>query len=222
MPEAKRVQLPRVIAILIGIVALMGVMVMFVIPGLTLLEPTGTDVTNAAIRGSAMWPAVFWCFGWPIAFVKREMFLMVRIVWALGCLLLLLHVAVAFHLGHGWSHEAAREHTRRVGGYGDGIFVNYAFALVWFADAVWAWVSVRSYRSRPRWLHWTIHGFLAFVVLNAAVVFGSWQSRFLFVWCFTVIAVVRCPVRRKNSVKLNGGAAPDANPEPGEAPGDHR
>jgi hypothetical protein len=51
--------------------------------------------------------------------------------------------------------------------------VNYAFALVWLADAVWAVVCFDSYNARPRWLHWTIYAFLAFVVVNAAVVFGS-------------------------------------------------
>jgi hypothetical protein len=103
--------------------------------------------------------------------------------------LLLLHIAVAFHLGHGWSHEAAREHTRQVGGYGDGIFVNYAFALVWLADVVWAWASFRSYVARPRWLNWAIHGFLAFVVVNAAVVFGGERARFLFVVFFLASAL---------------------------------
>jgi hypothetical protein len=215
MAEAKRVQLPRAVTLLIGIVALMGVTVMLVIPGLALLEPAGTDVANVAIAGSAMWPVVLWCLNWPIAFVKREVFLVVRIFWALGCLVLLLHIAIAFHLGHAWSHEAAWEHTRQVGGYGAGIFVNYAFALVWFADATWAWVSVRSYRARPRWLHWTIHGFLAFVVFNAAVVFGSWRSRFLFVWCFALIAVSWRHTRRKNPAQRTGRAAPAANPEPG-------
>jgi hypothetical protein len=214
MAEVKRVQLPCVGAILIGVIALVSVAAMFVVPGLTLLEPTGTDVTNTAIRGSTIWPVVFWCFGWPIAFAKREGFLVARIIWALGSLLLLLHIAVAFHLGHDWSHEAAWEHTRQVGGYGDGIFVNYAFALVWLADAAWAWVSVRSYLTRPRWLHWTIHGFLAFVVFNAAVVFGSLQSRCLFVWCFVVIVMVWRNGPRKNPAKPNRRAAPSANPEP--------
>ncbi|WP_171469124.1 hypothetical protein [Frigoriglobus tundricola] len=98
-------------------------------------------------------------------------------MWTLGCALLLVHIAVAFHLGHGWSHQMAWEHTRQVGGYGDGIFVNYVFALVWLADVLWAWVGVDSYRARPRWLTWSVVGFLAFVVFNAAVVFGGWGSR---------------------------------------------
>ena len=42
---------------------------------------------------------------------------------------LCVHVAVAFHLGHGWSHAAALNTPATVGGYGDGIFVNYAFVL---------------------------------------------------------------------------------------------
>ena len=89
------------------------------------------------------------------------------------------------------SHAAAWEHTRQVGGYGDGIFVNYAFALVWLADVVWVWVSPGSYLTRPRWLHWAVHGFLAFVVVNAAVVFAGWGMRLAFAgWVLGLAAFV--------------------------------
>jgi hypothetical protein len=101
----------------------------------------------------------------------------IRFVWGFGCALLLLHVAIAFHLGHNWSHQAAWNHTQQISGFGDGIYVNYAFALVWLADAVWLCTAFESYCARPRWLSWTIHGFLAFIVFNAAVVFGSPSSR---------------------------------------------
>ncbi len=112
-----------------------------------------------------------------------------RVTWTLGCVLLLHHIAVAFHAGHDWSHEAAWNHTRQVGGYGDGIYVNYLFTIVWVADVIWMWVAFDSYLTRPRWLHWTIHGFLAFIVFNAAVVFGSSESHELFVVMFLFVLV---------------------------------
>jgi hypothetical protein len=55
---------------------------------------------------------------------------------------------------------------------------------VWLADVLWVWVAPTSYLARPRWLHWSIHGFLAFVVFNAAVVFADWSFRFTFVIWF--------------------------------------
>lgn len=167
-----------------------------------LCEPVGNDPANPAVKESAKWVVFVWvgaslslAFGKPrdVQVARRLLRIAVQLSWSFGCALLLLHIAIAFHLGHGWSHEAAWEHTKQVGGYGDGIYVNYVFALVWFLDAVWLCVAYDSYFSRPRWLHWTIHGFLAFVVFNAAVVFGSWQSRkwlalqLLFLFAFLVL-----------------------------------
>lgn len=158
-----------------------------------LLGPVGTDVTNSEIRFTALLPVCLWCLAWPLAFVRTPIDLVPRFIWALGCALLLVHIAVAFHLGHGWTHAKAWEHTREAGGYGDGVFVNYAFALVWLFDAMWALVAFKSYCERPRWLNWTIHGFLAFVVFNAAFVFASWKTRgtFLFMFLLALAPVVQ-------------------------------
>jgi hypothetical protein len=158
-----------------------------------LTEPIGRDVTNEAIKNSARWPVFLWCLGWPIAFVTKRpapllsVYKLPLLAWTLGCAAFLLHIAVAFHLGHGWSHEAAWQHTKAVGGYGDGIYVNYLFALVWLADVIWMWAAFDSYLKRPRWLNWTIHGFLAFVVFNAAVVFGSRDTRLVFLITFGIV-----------------------------------
>ena len=162
-----------------------------------LAGPAGADVGHPAIRDSARWPVFAWCLAWPLALARpptdpRPL----RAVWALGCALLLAHIAVAFHLGHGWSHAAAWEHTRATGGYGDGVFVNYLFALVWLADAAWAYVAFDSYLRRPRWLKWAVFGFLAFIVFNAAVVFGGPRSRVVTVLAFCAGLVVASRFRR--------------------------
>ena len=62
---------------------------------------------------------------------------------------------------------------RQTGGFGGGIVVNYLFAAVWLGDLVWWWVNPMSHASRPKWIGWVVHGFLAFVVVNATVVFGT-------------------------------------------------
>jgi hypothetical protein len=171
-------------AIVIGAAGLTGSALFS--PGKVLLAPAANDVTHPAIRESAFWCVFLWCAVWPAALFARSGFLsdtnsvVIRFAWAFGCVLLLWHIAIAFHVGHGWSHQAAWDHTRQVGGYGDGIYVNYFFALVWFADAVWMCAAFSSYLARPLWLHYTIHGFLAFIVFNAAVVFGSSDSRAAF------------------------------------------
>jgi hypothetical protein len=170
-----------------------------------LLGPGGHDVTNLEIQLSSMWPIFFWCVYWLFMLAQKPgstVPWILRIFWPLGCVLLLLHIAIAFHLGHGWSHEVAWKHTQEIGGYGDGIYVNYAFALVWLADAMWLAIAPGSYLTRPRWLHWTIHGFLAFVMINAAVVFGSWWSRFTFANFAVMLWLVLPRVQRWASRKV--------------------
>src|SRR5688572_7615657 len=135
MAEAKRVQWRRGVPIVslflfLALTALIDVV--------ALREPVGTNSKDALISLSAVPPVVLWVTCWPLAFARRRAGPAVRLCWAIACVLLWVHIAVAFHLGHGWSHQAAWEHTRAVGGYGDGIFVNYAFAVVWLIDAVWA------------------------------------------------------------------------------------
>jgi hypothetical protein len=177
---------------------------------LVLSGPVGTDPNDLAIKKSVILVPVLWmCCGPVLLFRKpgggRSEWRMIQVIarcsWVFGCTLCLLHIAIAFHLGHGWSHEAAWEHTRRLGGYGDGIYVNYAFALVWLVDAIWLCVACESYFARARWLSWTIHGFLAFVVINAAVVFGSWQSRELFATGALVLTGLVAAVRFKTPRK---------------------
>lgn len=180
MAEREPVQSPRAATVGAYLIFALFAAAIVLYSARPLLEQAGTDVANGAITDSARLPVVCWCLSWPIALRTRPNVRAFRFGWALGCALALVHITVAFHLGHGWSHAAAWEHTRQTGGYGDGIFVNYAFALVWLVDVAWVWVSPGSYLARPRWLHGSVHGFLAFVVFNAAVVFGSWEMRGLF------------------------------------------
>jgi hypothetical protein len=101
-----------------------------------------------------------------------------RWCWTLGCAAFLVHVAAAFAFFHGWSHQRAYEATdRATGGYGAGLYVSYLFTLAWTADVVWWWVNPRSYAARPNRVGLALHGFLAFMVFNATVVFESGPTR---------------------------------------------
>ena len=76
-----------------------------------------------------------------------------RAVWTAGALLLGLHTLAAFHVVHGWSHQAAADETARQTAaltglsWSGGLFVNYAFLAVWAADAGWWWAAPASYRA---------------------------------------------------------------------------
>ena len=78
-------------------------------------------------------------------------------------LIFLIHVALAFHLVHHWSHQHAWDHTQQISGYGDGLYLNYAVVVVWTLDVMWWWLRPGSYLQRPRWLVWAVHGLLLFV-----------------------------------------------------------
>jgi hypothetical protein len=124
---------------------------------------TELEDPDPPVRTSAQLALVLWCFG-AAGYLGA---------WRAGAVACAVHVAVAFHIKHEWSHAAAWEHTRATGGFGDGIFVNYALVAVWLADAVWP--------ARSGWRWWLVRGFVAFVMVNAAVVFGSWHARWVFV-----------------------------------------
>lgn len=132
-----------------------------------LTEPPREDLAHPAIRATAWLAVAAWAAGWPPAWRGRG-----AAVWAWGAGCAAFHVAVAMHVGHGWSHAAAVRHTEAAAGVGAGVWVNYAFVALWAADAAWLAGWGAGYRRRPRWAAWAVHGALAFVVLNAAVFFA--------------------------------------------------
>ncbi|HJZ57024.1 MAG TPA: hypothetical protein VKE74_18790 [Gemmataceae bacterium] len=111
-----------------------------------------------------------------------------RLMWTLALTAHLAHVLFAFWLAHGWSHDEAVRHVEEVCGFAEGILVNYLFAAVWLADAVWWWANPTGYANRPRWVGWAVHGFLAFVMFNAAVVFASPDMRMSNAMLFAILA----------------------------------
>jgi hypothetical protein len=146
------------------------------------LEP-GSAPTHRAVFVSAWLAMVFWYFGATAVWLFRhepEPSTIAQWLWATGCCYQLLHVAIAFHTAHGWSHAAAFAHTKAVGGFGEGVYVNYLFTGLWVGDAMWACLAPTSYQRRPRWLTVAVLGFMAFIVFNAMVVFGSWVARGIF------------------------------------------
>ena len=101
--------------------------------------------------------------------------LLADLLWTAAGLIFVFHVGLAFHFLHHWSHDSAVRHTAErtyeamgvaVGG---GIYVNYVFLLWWLADLVFLWTApgwrTRTYRI-------ALHAFVAFILINATVVFG--------------------------------------------------
>lgn len=174
--------------------------------------PAGSAPDHPAVFASAWVTAFFWWVGAGLLWAGRDggrASDAARAWWAAGCGFALLHVAIAFHCHHGWSHAAAYEHTAAVGGWGPGLYVNFVFLAVWAADVLWMWWRPAGYGRRPRWIGWVVHGFLTFIVFNATVVFGHgpgrWVSVAAFGWLGYSVWDGRRPHRPAGPNSLSGG-----------------
>lgn len=106
-------------------------------------------------------------------------------IWSIGCIAYIIHVVAAFSIAHNWSHSEAWEftaiETQRMVGIrrGDGVWVNYAFTIVWMID-VWRVASsaIEKRPTNPR-VDVGIHLLFAFIVFSATVVFGPSLYRYL-------------------------------------------
>lgn len=104
---------------------------------------------------------------------------LIRGLWTAGWLALVLHIGLALSLFHGGNWNAAYEHTARrtqlaVGwNWGGGVWFNLLTAVVWGIDLAWLWRrTVEANRKQP-WLDICCQVYLAFMIFNATVVFGS-------------------------------------------------
>jgi hypothetical protein len=108
-----------------------------------------------------------------------------RLIWTLGCILYVTHVALAFHSFYHWSHnEAYRETARQTAAlsgieWGGGLCFNYLFTAIWIADTAWWWRGIEVYRRRARWIGLWVQGFMAFIFFNAVAVFPKGPARYM-------------------------------------------
>lgn len=117
-------------------------------------------------------------------------------VWLAACGLFIAHLVSAFQFYHLWSHQHAVKDTaartaEMIGvAFGEGILFSYFFALIWLADALYWSIVGDGYFQRNRFTTWAIHGYMAFIIFNGAIVFEDGAVRWASVgWCF-VLAIV--------------------------------
>jgi hypothetical protein len=127
-----------------------------------------------------------------------------RWLWTWGVVAFLVHLAMAFHYFHGWSHTHAFEHTKSVSGWGEGLYVSYAFTLLWMTDAAWWWISPCSYAARGTALHWGLQAFLFFIAFNGAVVYESGPIRWAGMMATAALTFVAALAwRRKSAIPVS-------------------
>jgi hypothetical protein len=124
-----------------------------------------------------------------------------RLAWTLGCAVFITHVAFAFQFYHHWSHAAAyaatAEETAKVTGHawGWGLYLDYAFALLWIITAIW-------WRPYPARVGTAIQAFFAFMFFNATVVFGSGWIRWTGIAAAILLAALYGISRTRTSITL--------------------
>ena len=121
-------------------------------------------------------------------------------IFVLGLVLTIVHTLLAFGVVHNWVHaDAVRStamQTEAVFGMavGWGVYVNYAFLVVWLADAWWWRVAPARY-VRPRTVTRALRASYMFMIFNGAVVFAAGARRLLglaiVVWLCAVWALRR-------------------------------
>ncbi len=116
---------------------------------------------------------------------RRPVAAWARPAWLLGAAAYLAHVAAAFATHHGWSHAAAYTYTAErtdalLGlAWGGGLWVNYAFTVLWVGEALWWQLRPAGYARRaPAWTP-AVRGAFLFMIVNGAVVFVDEPGRWL-------------------------------------------
>src|SRR5262249_22213252 len=96
-----------------------------------------------------------------------------RCCWSLAWAAFVIHVGMAFHYYHQWSHADAVRHTREVSGFGEGVYISYLFTLLWTADMASWWLRPAWYAQRSPWVDRALHGFMLFMIFNATIVYET-------------------------------------------------
>jgi hypothetical protein len=87
-----------------------------------------------------------------------------------------IHVAASFHFVHAWSLSSAFDHvlkrTHEATGIasGAGLYVNFAFVVIWLVDTVLWWRDLAWVKHRIP--YWSIQAIFAFLIIQSTVVFG--------------------------------------------------
>jgi hypothetical protein len=112
-----------------------------------------------------------------------------RWCWTWALVTFLVHVVMAFHYYHHWSHAHAFEQTRQDSGIGEGLYVSYLFTVLWTADVLFWWLSPARYAARAAWVDRALHCFMLFVVFNSMVVFEAGLIRWAGLVMFSVLGI---------------------------------
>ncbi len=126
-------------------------------------------------------------------------------LWLVGALLSLCHslgsLATFHHGSQLMAIEATAQQTQELIGirFGAGLFVNYAFDLVWIVDATVRMISPAIYNKMPKAYRYCTNGFLIFIAINGAIVFQSGWIRAIGLACVAMLLMLS--LQRSNALR---------------------
>ncbi len=95
--------------------------------------------------------------------------------------------------------EATAQQTQELIGirFGAGLFVNYAFDLVWLVDAMVRMISPGIYSKIPKAYRYCTNSFLIFMAINGAIVFQSGCIRAIGLACVGMLLLLSLQRRKR-------------------------
>lgn len=141
----------------------------------------------AFYASAAGWMLTLKVEDWPAATPRGGL---ARTLWTLAFVTYAVHVALAMHHYHHWSHAHAVEHTRQVAGIGEGIYASHLFGLWWGLDLACWWLSPDRYARRSAALGLALHAYMAFIWFNGTVVYEQGPIRWAGLATFLVLASI--------------------------------
>jgi hypothetical protein len=167
--------------------------------------PHPFEAAKASLLIATSWAALG-CYAWSLTRLALDPAASpaARRIWTAGCVCFFAHMVLAFDVAYDWSHDTAiadiAAQSESISGVRApwGLFINYAFGLIWLLDLAWWWrVGDLAYRRRPVWSHWLVHGFFLFMLFNGGFVFVERWTRWIGLGLFGVSlwAAIRVPRR---------------------------
>jgi hypothetical protein len=150
-----------------------------------------------AVRGSIAAATIAWAAAEWLRWRQPARGQSARALWTAGAALLLVHTLAVFQYIHGWSQDAALEHTARQTealtglDWGGGLYVNYAFIALWVMDAFLWWQRPSAYERRTLLARDSLLLIFLFMFVNAGIVFAHGPARWLGIAAVTVVLCAR-------------------------------
>jgi hypothetical protein len=186
-----------------------GIGLVVIVTLLTRLLATdvGDALTRNTVRLSLAWYAVALFLMMQLAIndwaATSAFGQLARWCWTLALVCFLVHLVMAFHYYHHWSHSHAYERTRRIAGIGEGLYFSYLFTWLWMADVIAWWQWPKWYATRSALIDRGLHGFMLFVVFNSMVVFESGMIRWAGLGMFAVLGSAWLITRKLPGASVN-------------------